>query len=157
MALDLNKKLTKRQNATKSALLKAIEGFPVLEDRIFQHFLVTLHSRGITSIDEIYETVATGDELPDAIGGGPPVAVVSTVSARTALARARCASVAACEGAEIDPCVTREEATIAELPCVSIVRERLNACVEATRARTCTDPTTPQECAPEELCSKEQP
>ena len=58
MALDLKKRLTKQQTATRDTLLKAIEDFPALEDRIFQHFLVTLHSRGITSIDEIYENVA---------------------------------------------------------------------------------------------------
>jgi hypothetical protein len=92
---------------------------------------------------------------PDAIGGGPLMIIVPTADARTTIARARCRATVACEDAEFDACVTREEAMLPSLPCVTIDRDRLDACVEATRARTCTDPATPPECAVDQLCSKE--
>lgn len=94
---------------------------------------------------------------PEAIGGGPPVIVVPSVDALTELARARCAGAAACDDGEFDACVTREEATLPDLPCVTLRRARLNACIEAIHARTCSDTSTPPECAADQLCSKEAP
>lgn len=99
----------------------------------------------------------TETKAPDAIGGGPPIIVLPTADARTVMAQARCASAAACDDVEFDACVTREEATLPDLPCVTLMRARLNECVEAIHARTCTDTAAPPECAVEQLCSKEAP
>ena len=60
MAFSLPKNLTKTQKAAKAVVADALKEYPSLEDRIFQQFLVLLHSRGIVSIDEIYEYVARG-------------------------------------------------------------------------------------------------
>jgi hypothetical protein len=92
---------------------------------------------------------------PRAIGGGPVSMAVSPAGARTQIARARCAVIVACSEEESDACITREEATMAPITCSAIDRTRLDACVERTRARTCTDSTPLFECGGNQLCSKE--
>ncbi len=60
MAFKQSKALTKEERTARGTLLSGIKQFPSLENKIFQQFLIMLHSRGIISIDEIYETIAHG-------------------------------------------------------------------------------------------------
>ncbi len=88
---------------------------------------------------------------PSARGGGPPVSL-GPADARRRIAEARCSLARACgESDEVDACRTRIEAET-QLEC-AIDAGRLDACVEAIRAQTCSERTAPEECA--HVCSKE--
>lgn len=84
-------------------------------------------------------------ETPSARGGGPP-AMSHGDDARRRIAEARCALSEACGEADApDACRARIEAET-KIDC-AVDPSRLDACVEAIRARTCTDSTAPTECA----------
>lgn len=51
------RRLNTAERATQNALAAAIKKYSALESKIFQHFLISLHSRGIVSIEEIYEQI----------------------------------------------------------------------------------------------------
>jgi hypothetical protein len=84
-------------------------------------------------------------ETPSARGGGPPAMTVAG-DARRRIADARCALREACGGSDSpDACRARVEADT-KIDC-AVDPSRVDACVEAIRARTCTDSTAPVECA----------
>jgi len=96
---------------------------------------------------------ARSEKAPTAVGGGPVGTLVSADEARTQIARARCFVGVACgDILEMDPCVTREEASLDGLPCEEVERAKLATCVERTRARACTDSKALSECAVNNIC-----
>lgn len=104
------------------------------------------------------ETQTRDIEAPSARGGGPTVESPRDSDARARVVHARCAFRAACGDAEPpDACHARMEADL-KLTC-AIDPARVDACVEAIRARTCAESSsattvaTINECAESQLCA----
>jgi hypothetical protein len=57
MPISSRKKLNKNELLIKKTVREGLKRYPDLVGRVFQQFLILLHSRGIISIDEIYQRV----------------------------------------------------------------------------------------------------